>query len=100
MVRQLLTESLLLAAIGGTLGVLVGRWGQQLLPGTPGQVSPLDWRVLTFVIAVTTGTGIVFGIAPALRATRTDVSSVSAARSPDVRWTFARTRNAAGWPGF
>ena len=50
--------------------LLVGRWGQQLLPGTPGQASPLDWRVLAFVIAVTTVTGVVFGIAPALRATR------------------------------
>ena len=89
LVRQLLTESVLLAAIGGALGVLVARWGQQLLPGTPGQVSPLDWRVLAFVIAVTAVTGVVFGIAPALRATRADVNSalketsrsVSASRS-------------------
>ena len=68
LIRQLLTESLVLAGVGGALGLLVGRWGQQLLPGTPGQVSPLDWRVLAFVIAVTTAAGIVFGIAPALRA--------------------------------
>jgi predicted permease len=89
LVQQLLTESLLLAAIGGALGVLVGRWGQQLLPGNPGRVSPLDWRVLAFVIAVTTVAGVVFGIAPALRATRADVAgalketsrSVSASRS-------------------
>ena len=40
-----------------------------------GQASPLDWRVMAFVIAVTTATGVVFGLAPALRATRTDVSS-------------------------
>src|SRR6266508_2554415 len=73
LVRQLLTESLLLASIGGALGILIGRWGQQLLPGALGQASPLDWRVLLFVIAVTTLTGVVFGIAPALRATRTDV---------------------------
>jgi predicted permease len=89
LVRQMLTESLLLAVLGGALGALVGRWGQQLLPGAPGQVSPLDWRVLAFVIAVTTVSGVVFGIAPALRATRADVSgalkensrSVSASRS-------------------
>jgi predicted permease len=89
LVRQLLTESLLLAALGGALGVLIGRWGQQLLPGNPGHVSPLDWRVFAFVIAVTTVAGVVFGIAPALRATRADVSaalkensrSVSASRS-------------------
>jgi predicted permease len=74
LVRQLLTESLLVAAIGGALGILAGRWGQQLLPGALGQASPLDWRVLAFVIAVTTLTGVVFGIAPALPATRTDVN--------------------------
>jgi predicted permease len=74
LVRQLLTESLLLAAIGGALGILVGRWGQQLLPGALGQASPLDWRVLTFVTTVTTLTGVVFGIAPALPATRTDIN--------------------------
>jgi predicted permease len=74
LVRQLLTESLLLAAVGGVLGILAGRWGQQLLPGTLGRASPLDWRVLAFVIAVTTMTGVVFGIAPALRATRMDVN--------------------------
>jgi predicted permease len=74
LVRQLLTESLLLAAIGGALGVLVGRWGQRLLPGATGHASPLDWRVLAFVITLTTVTGIVFGIAPALRATRADIN--------------------------
>ena len=69
LVRQLLTESLLLAAVGGTLGVFVGTWGQRLLPGAPGQASPLDWHLLAFVITVTTLTGVVFGTAPALRVT-------------------------------
>src|SRR5205823_11487031 len=75
LVRQLLTESLLLAGAGGALGVLVGRWGQQLLPGNAGQAAPLDWRVLPFVLAVTALTGIVFGIAPAMRATGINVST-------------------------
>ncbi|MBZ5559351.1 MAG: ABC transporter permease [Acidobacteriia bacterium] len=75
LIRQLLTESLVLAAIGGALGVLVGYWGQQLLPGAPGQTAGLDWRVLAFVAAVTTATGVVFGIAPALRATGVNVSA-------------------------
>ncbi len=74
LVRQLLTESLMLAAMGGALGVLVGRWGQQLLPGTAGQAALLDWRVLSFVLGVTGLTGLVFGIAPALRATGMNVS--------------------------
>ena len=75
LVRQLLTESLLLAFIGGAAGVLVGYWGHQLLPGPAGQGTALDWRVLSFVLAVTTLTGIVFGIAPALRATGGNVSA-------------------------
>ena len=75
LIRQLLTESLLLAVIGGALGVLVGYWGKQLLPGTTGQVTLLDWRILAFILAVTGLTGIVFGIAPALRGTAMNVSS-------------------------
>jgi predicted permease len=74
LVRQLLTESLLLAAIGGALGILVGHWGKQLLPGPTGEAALLDRRVLAFVLAITGLTGIIFGIAPALRATRGHVS--------------------------
>jgi len=75
LIRQLLTESLLLASVGGGLGILVGHWGKQLLPGAPGQAPLLDGRVLAFVLAVTGLTGIVFGIAPALRATGGDVNA-------------------------
>src|SRR2546426_7001559 len=62
LIRQLLTESVVLASMGGALGILVGYWGQQLLPGPPGQSARLDWRVLSFALAVTTLTGNVFGI--------------------------------------
>jgi predicted permease len=75
LVRQLLTESVLLAAIGGALGLLVARWGQPLLPIAAAAALPFDWRVLAFVVTVTTATGVAFGIAPALRSTRTDVSA-------------------------
>jgi predicted permease len=75
LIRQLLTESLLLAFVGGALGILVGYWGRQLLPGPPGQVLPFDWRILAFVLVVTGVTGIVFGIAPALRGTGMNVNS-------------------------
>jgi predicted permease len=75
LIRQLLTESLLLAAIGGLLGVIVGYWGKQLLPAPLNQAAVLDWRVIGFVLAVTCATGVVFGIAPALRATGGDVNA-------------------------
>jgi predicted permease len=75
LMRQLLTESMLLAVLGGALGILVGYWGRQLLPAPPGQTLPMDWKVLAFVGAITLVTGIVFGIAPALRGTGMNVSS-------------------------
>jgi predicted permease len=75
LMRQLLTESLLLAAMGGALGILVGYWGRQLLPTGPGQTLPMDWKVIAFVGAVTLATGVVFGIAPALRGTGMNVNS-------------------------
>jgi len=89
LVRQLLTESLLLAFIGGALGILVGYYGKLLLPPPVNQGALIDWRVIGFVFGVTTLTGIVFGIAPALRATGVNVNetlkqtgrSVTGARS-------------------
>ncbi|HTH03958.1 MAG TPA: ABC transporter permease [Vicinamibacterales bacterium] len=75
LVRQLLTESLLLASIGGALGIAIGHWGKRLLPGSPGDPTQLDWRVLAFVAAVTGLTGLVFGVAPALRATGVSVNT-------------------------
>ncbi len=75
LIRQLLTESLLLAAMGGTLGVLVAYWGKQLLPGPPGQTFAADWRIVLFFVGVTLVTGLVFGLAPAFRATGINVSS-------------------------
>ncbi len=74
LIRQMLTESLLLAFLGGALGLLIGQWGKQLLPGAPGQAVPLDWRVLGFVFAITALTALVFGIAPALRSTGINVN--------------------------
>jgi predicted permease len=75
LVRQLLTESLLLAGLGGALGIAVGYWGHQLLPGAPGNVTPLDGRLLLFVLAISGLTGVLFGIAPALRGTGMNVSA-------------------------
>jgi predicted permease len=75
LIRQLLTESLLLALIGGGLGIAVGYWGRQLLPAGAGQAAPFDWRIFAFVAGVSGVTGLVFGLAPALRATGVSVNT-------------------------
>jgi predicted permease len=72
LLRQLLTESLLLALIGGCAGVLLAWWGNHLVSrGVADAVSPLaqvalDLRVLLFAFAISVLTGIVFGLAPSL----------------------------------
>jgi predicted permease len=80
--RQLLTESLLLATAGGAGGLLLGYLGRnaipQLLttPWLPAQIDiPFDWGVFGFSAAVTLLTGLLFGLAPAWSAARTEVSS-------------------------
>lgn len=75
LVRQLLTESVVLAVIGGGLGLVVAYWGRRLLPGAAAQ-SPLDWRVLLFAAGIAIVTGLLFGIAPALRVTGASVNDV------------------------
>ncbi len=75
LIRQLLTESLLLAAIGGGLGVLLAHWSRQWLPLPGAELAPTDWRVLAFTTAVVGLTGILFGIAPAVRATSMSVGT-------------------------
>ncbi|HTS11627.1 MAG TPA: ABC transporter permease [Candidatus Limnocylindrales bacterium] len=81
-IRQLLTESVLLAVAGGTLGVLVAVWGVRaitnLLSNGSGQpfsfTVALDWRTLLFTVVITFLTGILFGLAPALRSSRVDLT--------------------------
>ena len=75
LIRQLLTESLLLAGLGGAVGIAVGYWGRQLLPGVGTQPHVMDWKLLAFVAVVTMLTGLLFGIAPALRGTGVNVNS-------------------------
>jgi predicted permease len=81
LVRQLLTESVLLAVAGGALGLLFALWGRDLLLSLrfPGQEmsslqTGLDWRVLAFTLAVSLLTGLLFGLAPSWRATRVDLA--------------------------
>jgi len=77
--RQLLTESLLLVALGGLLGLVFARWGSAFLAGffATGRERlfvnlPLDTRVLLFTAGVALLTGLIFGLIPALQATRVD----------------------------
>ena len=82
LVRQLLTESVLLAAVGGALGVLFAFWikdGLMIVTEWGGRemsaLSPrLDLRVLGFTLGLSFLTGIIFGILPALRATNLDLT--------------------------
>ena len=81
-VRQLLGESLLLACAGTAVGMLLAYWSRGLLLGLRqfnGDQAildlPLDGRVLVFTIVVTAGTALLFGLAPALRAARTDLTA-------------------------
>ncbi|HWQ03299.1 MAG TPA: ABC transporter permease, partial [Candidatus Nitrosotenuis sp.] len=80
LVRQLLTESVLLWLAGGALGLLVGYWGAQgLMQIAPsdlptGNEPAMDWRVLGFTMLVSLLTGILFGLAPALRFSRPDLN--------------------------
>ncbi len=72
LVRQALTESLVLAAVGGMAGCLLGLWGTQALAALqpdgmlPVRSVPMDFRVLTCVLVLTSLTGLVFGIGPAI----------------------------------
>ncbi|HEU4619921.1 MAG TPA: ABC transporter permease [Gammaproteobacteria bacterium] len=84
--RQLLTESVVLALIGGVLGLFAGYIGMRALlavntAGLPrlgpgGSLLGLDWRVVAFTLGLSLLTGILFGLAPALVGSRTDLNTV------------------------
>ena len=83
LVRQLLTESVVLSAVGGALGLAAGVAGVRALLsvstvglpriGPDGALVAVDWRVLAFAVAVSVGTGVLFGLIPALQGSRTDL---------------------------
>ena len=81
-IRQLLTESLLLSIVGGAAGLLLALWGVDLLlAASPGNIPrlkevTLDGRVLGFTMMVSMMTGLIFGIAPALGASNPDLNEV------------------------
>jgi predicted permease len=80
--RQVLLESLLLSSMGGVAGLVLGYLGRNAIPrllAAPWQQAIMqvdfDWPVLVFTMAVSLGTGLLFGIVPAWQATRTDVNT-------------------------
>ncbi len=96
-VRQLLLENLLLAALGGMAGILVGMWSfealRALLPGNLPRVGEirLDGWVLTYTFASVLVAGLIFGLLPALRAARVDLTD--ALRERVTTGTGRRLRN-------
>lgn len=105
LLRQVLTESLLLVSLGGVLGLLFAVWGASFLTSFFASGSDrlsinwsLDYRVLSFTAAVSLLTGLFFGLAPALQATRTEATPAlkdSAGTSSLSRSRFGRTLVAA-----
>src|SRR5580704_17519076 len=84
-IRQLLTESVVLSSIGGALGLALGYLGIRALMsvntaglprvGEDGALIGIDWRVLLFTLAVSVTTGILFGLIPALQGSRTELNT-------------------------
>jgi putative ABC transport system permease protein len=80
-IRQLLTESVLLAGLGGLLGLLIAQWGTEALVAAVPQNIPrvstiqLDGTVLGFTLLLSLGTGIVFGLVPAWQASHVDLNT-------------------------
>lgn len=80
-IRQLLTESLLLAGLGGLFGLLIAQWGTEALIRTVPQNIPrisniqLDAAVLVFTLVVSLATGVIFGLVPALQASHVDLNT-------------------------
>jgi putative ABC transport system permease protein len=94
LVRQMLTESIVLATLGGIFGLLIGTFGIRALlsvnraglprVGIDGSAVSMDWRVVLFTVAATIGTGILIGLIPALQSSRVDLNTTikeSASRS-------------------
>jgi predicted permease len=96
-IRQLLTESMLLAVLGGLCGVLLAQWGVVVLVGLVAKTAPLDTRpdagILAFTVGVSIIAGLLFGLVPAIQASRTNLSSAlkekSRTRGGFLKWSLS-----------
>ena len=102
LIRQLLTESLMVALSGGAAGILVAYWGRDLLwsfrPTFLNQDAislSLDLRVLTFTLGVSVLTGLLFGLLPALRASQADLQETLkiGGRTESSGWGHSKLRH-------
>ena len=101
-IRQLLTESLLLSLIGGGLGLALGYGGVRALlsvssgdlprVGETGEGVSLDWRVVVFTLGISLLTGVLFGLVPALSASRPDLNSAMKENSKGSGGTFRQSK--------
>jgi predicted permease len=98
-IRQLLTESMLLALIGGIGGVLLAQWGVTVLVNLAAREAPLDTRpdvgVLAFTAGVSIVAGLLFGLVPAVQASRTDLSAAMKEKSRTARGFWRVSLSAA-----
>jgi predicted permease len=99
LVRQLMTESLILALAGGAAGLALASWMLSVIvnsipesQGASGLAAQIDYRVLIFACVVSLVTGVLFGLAPAIRATRTDLQSVLKDQGANVSGGKANVR--------
>jgi len=102
LIRQLLTESVMLSLLGGAAGWLFAWWSvrqasifRDVLPSTMNFEMFLSWRALVFTFAISAFSGILFGLAPALQSTRADLSSAmkAGAAAQLRRYGWLSTRN-------
>jgi macrolide transport system ATP-binding/permease protein len=101
LIRQLLTESVLLALIGGAIGWIVAVWMVKLVGAFKPPVDftltidlKLDWRVLTFSLVISLISGVIFGLMPALQTTRSDLVSTLKDESAAAGHRRSRLRSA------
>jgi predicted permease len=98
--RQVITESLLLSAIGGAFGLLLGYLGRTAMPKLLASAwersdlhVPFDWKIFAFTAAITISTGILFGLAPAWASTKADMGTAL------KKGSRTSTRRRHGWSG-
>ena len=98
--RQVMTESLLVSALGGGLGLLLGYLGRTVIPKLLANAwerndlqVPFDWKVFAFTASITIATGVLFGIAPAWSATRAEIGTALKKGNQSV------TRRRRRWSG-